>query len=835
MVTRTPRLPSSNGNGVAGDQNGANVTVGAAYRLLPEAARSVGGIDGDRRDIDVMLRGGDAAANDLGWYFWSRIPDFRYITRYVANSCSMARLFIGTTGDDPQNPIPVGKRHPANQLLSNFGGGVLGQAQIIDRLATFLTVVGDSILAGPREGAPVPKFPFDAWKVYSTTELVSRNGTLMYRTPGGRSEPLPPGVEPIRVWRPHPRLWWEADSPARSCYSVLREIDLLDQHVHATAVSRLAGAGLLGIPEELTIPGDEAETEGIEFDPFVKMLTEIMSLAIKNRESAAAIVPIVLRGPGEFIAQIKHFDFATVFDEKVPELRNIALRRLALGMDVPPEIMTGTGGASHWCVDDQTEILTHRGWVSESSVLVGDEALSMNHETGLSEWQPIVDIYRADVVDEPMLSIEGAWHSSLTTLGHRWPVRWVRGQSKFWSREWTTSQEILRRGQAAAADSQVPLKLQRSARLAGLPAMAKYEDALVELVAWMFTEGGLTYRDGADAPHKVAIYQSHAVNAGNCSRIRDALTVLYGPATAEVKVGKLDAARRGQAWWREVQEGRRTRFVLSKAAAAPIVEHCPRRVVSTAFIDSLTYSQLRLFIEVAALGDGVIKQTGHIVVGQKDPAMLDALERAAILAGLGVMRQQTVHDGFYRHLQHYVYITPNRLEYRPRSKNITEERYTGRVWCPTVSSTHTVFMRRNGKTCYTGQSAWQIDESSLRVHIIPLLQPHRRRPHGRLASPRPPADPPHSGPEGRDPEPLRLVRHLQPRHSPQRLRRRRSPLRSVRDQRRCASAPHRSQHRRRSDQRRTGRPGTAQDRPGQQSRPVRLRHRCPPGTGLSLP
>jgi len=297
-----------------------------------------------------MLRGGQSADTESGWYYWARIPELRYVARYVANSVSMARLFIGRAGNtDPFNPEPVGPRHPANDLLNSFAGGPTGQAQMLDRLALHLTVTGDSILAGPAEGAAsVPHFPFDTWRVFSPAEITSRNGTLWYKTPANRDEALPESVWPVRVWRPHPRLWWEADSPTRSCYRVLREIDLLDQHIQATAISRLAGAGLLAIPDEITIPGDEVETEGVDADPFVKVLTEVMALAIKNRESAAAIVPIILRGPAEFLAAIKHFDFSTAFDETAPELRTIALRRLALGMDVPPEIMMGTGDASHW-------------------------------------------------------------------------------------------------------------------------------------------------------------------------------------------------------------------------------------------------------------------------------------------------------------------------------------------------------------------------------------------------------------------------------------------------------------------------------------------------------
>lgn len=348
MPTRTPRLSLMNGHSAAVDSV-SRARTAAAYRLLPEASRSIGGVDADRRDIDIMLRGGQSADTELGWYYWARIPELRYVARYVANSVSMARLFAARVTDDPFNPEPLGPRHPANDLLATFAGGLTGQTQILDRLALHLTVTGDSILAGPGEGiSTTPRFPFDAWRVFSPAEITSRNGKLWYKTPSNRDEPLPDGVWPVRIWRPHPRLWWEADSPTRSCYPVLREIDLLDQHVHATGISRLAGAGLLAIPDEITIPGDEVETEGADVDPFVRMLTEVMALAIKNRESAAAIVPIVLRGPAEFLDKIKHFDFSTAFDERVPELRNVALRRLALGMDVPPEIMLGTGEASHW-------------------------------------------------------------------------------------------------------------------------------------------------------------------------------------------------------------------------------------------------------------------------------------------------------------------------------------------------------------------------------------------------------------------------------------------------------------------------------------------------------
>src|ERR1041385_4978017 len=94
-----------------------------------------------------MLRGGHSADAELGWYYWSRIPELRYVARYVANSVSMARLFVGKVTDDPFNPEPVGPRHPANDLLGSFAGGLTGQAELLDRLALHLTVPGEAIVA----------------------------------------------------------------------------------------------------------------------------------------------------------------------------------------------------------------------------------------------------------------------------------------------------------------------------------------------------------------------------------------------------------------------------------------------------------------------------------------------------------------------------------------------------------------------------------------------------------------------------------------------------------------------------------------------------------------
>lgn len=312
--------------------------------------------------IDYITNNVQAGSSHVAWYYWQRIPELRYVSRYIANALSVATLYVGTADSSGAAPKRVPKTHPAYQLLEDFAGGYNGQKDILDRLGLHLTVAGDSVLIGPKNGQNTLEAPFDQWRVYSTEEVFSRQGKIYVRFPGNAKEvPIPDGALAIRIWRPHPKLWWDADSPVKGSFEVLKEIDMLNQHILASGSSRLVGAGLLGIPEELDLPGSDIETEGTEVDQFVALLIEIMGMAKKNPESPAARIPIMVRGPAEYIDKIKHFDFSTEFSNMVPELRMGAIRRLALGMDVPPEILLGSSNSNSWSAwqTDESTLRVH--------------------------------------------------------------------------------------------------------------------------------------------------------------------------------------------------------------------------------------------------------------------------------------------------------------------------------------------------------------------------------------------------------------------------------------------------------------------------------------------
>jgi hypothetical protein len=70
-------------------------------------------------------------------------------------------------------------------------------------------------------------------------------------------------------------------------------------------------------------------------------------------------LPIAI--PGEFIDKIKHISFSTPFDAQVRELMEDAIKRLALGLDMPPEVLTGMSGVNHWTAwqVEETAITLH--------------------------------------------------------------------------------------------------------------------------------------------------------------------------------------------------------------------------------------------------------------------------------------------------------------------------------------------------------------------------------------------------------------------------------------------------------------------------------------------
>ncbi|WP_327421753.1 hypothetical protein OG763_14530 [Streptomyces sp. NBC_01230] len=287
---------------------------------------------------------------------YHQVPEVRFAASWIGNAMSGARLFAGRRADDGTiEPAPAG--HRAHEIVSQIAGGPDGQAKMLGAFGKHLTVPGEGwIVVRPNSEVLSPHSPEDGhdWRVLSVKEVKQQSGKLTAEIdgedvaiPAGDPETMDPeGPVALRVWEPDPERAIEADSPVRSSMELLEELLLLNAAVKAIARSRITGRGLLLIPKGTRFPSSGAN--GDAEDDLIEVFMTIAETAIRDPESAAATVPIVLELPADAIADFKHLKFESEFDDLALKLREEAVRRFATGLEIPAEILLGLGDVNHW-------------------------------------------------------------------------------------------------------------------------------------------------------------------------------------------------------------------------------------------------------------------------------------------------------------------------------------------------------------------------------------------------------------------------------------------------------------------------------------------------------
>lgn len=289
-----------------------------------------------------------------GWLHYDSCPEFHAAVQIIAFNLSRARLFgvdvdpvTGQASTEPTDDPDVA------DIMAQFFGGPAGQSQALDRLGRHLTVAGDTWVLATDE----PDQDDAAWQILATTEVTGSQGRIMVTELNGQPRPVDTDQELLmRIWRPHPKRRQEADAVTRSALPVLRELAALSAMVSGTVKSRLASSGILWLPDELTLPApaDPSTDDGaarsmsMGADGWLELITEAMTAPIKDPDSAAAVVPLVAVVQADMIEKIKHMEFGRDLDSTIEPLRQACIKRIAVVMDMPPEVLLGMGGANHW-------------------------------------------------------------------------------------------------------------------------------------------------------------------------------------------------------------------------------------------------------------------------------------------------------------------------------------------------------------------------------------------------------------------------------------------------------------------------------------------------------
>jgi hypothetical protein len=329
-------------------------------------------------------------------------------------------------------------------------------------------------------------------------------------------------------------------------------------------------------------------------------------------------------------------------------------------------------GPYKFCLDLETQVLTRGGWKWYDEVRPGDPIWSLDHATGMADWELCTAVNIYDAAPTKVGVVEGRHLSIVATPDHRWPVISSHGY-----RVWKTTDELAKQD-----------RLVQRAKWARTPSEPTIPDAMVELVAWFWTEGHV--KDGSTYS---VIVQSHVVNASLCDRIARCLEALYSPAVDYLE----RTGRTSTPAWRTRDEERDRRFIMSAAVGRELLAHAPGKVPSIDFLEALTSDQMELFLATSFAADG---QNDHILA-QAKPAPTEAFTMACLLAGRAVSNRVDA-NGYVTSVIGYGGVKP----WRP---GITWDDRTVGVWCPTVQRTGTWLARRSGTIYFTGNSGTPSD------------------------------------------------------------------------------------------------------------------------------
>lgn len=311
--------------------------------------------------------------------------ELAYYQRWMGNAYSQVKLKVKerTVNDkgetilvDPENARP-------QQILDALFYGESGQSQMMRAFGQHLSVPGETWLAGiipsPEEGASMASSDDDDWRVLSIDELRNDGGSRWVIDYGdGQPETYEDGTGPdkpaeiflIRIWDPDPMRRVYATSPCQAAIPILRELQGIDMHIASSIDSRLKSAGILAYPIEASFSTPQSTAgdpvDGSTMDPFLSELAMTFAAAKQDQGSAAAQVPILLKMPGQWIKDVRLITLDSPFDAKTLELRLDDRTRLALTLDVPPEVLLGTADLNHW-----------------SAWLVDEDAIKLHLEPGV--------------------------------------------------------------------------------------------------------------------------------------------------------------------------------------------------------------------------------------------------------------------------------------------------------------------------------------------------------------------------------------------------------------------------------------------------------------------
>ena len=287
-----------------------------------------------------------ATWQDELWDYYESLGEFNIAVTWRSYMMSRVRLRAARVkpGSDEPEIVDSGL---AAELVSELFNDSSTQAEMLGNISVHMDVPAECWLVGEVSGMTGK----NKWRILSTDEIRQRGRGYEIISEDSvvgneRWRPLSENSYVTRVWKPHKRKRYLPYSQAYAARGAMRELELVNRHITAQYLSRLASAGIVIFPDEIQFPVRPEFQD--EPDPFLREWIEIAAEAIKTPGSAAAMIPMPIRIPSDLVDKVKHIDFTVKIDEKIIEKRDSARNRLATQISVPAELLFQAADVNHW-------------------------------------------------------------------------------------------------------------------------------------------------------------------------------------------------------------------------------------------------------------------------------------------------------------------------------------------------------------------------------------------------------------------------------------------------------------------------------------------------------
>jgi hypothetical protein len=272
--------------------------------------------------------------------YYDKIGEIRFSSHFYARMLARVNFFPATLKDDGStDQITSGEPVDLLNAIQDPGGG---RSRLQYDYGRLMFVTGEGVLFGSDNTEK-------GWRFLWREEMKFRDDGTAVRLDANGRETKDVGTG-YRFWTPHPKHSDAPDSPIRAILDIAEELIILTASVRATATTRLTN-GILALPTEISPnsmiePGEE---ENPDANPFLQEIMDHIQAQIENPYSPESKVPFILEGAYEYIDRLKWVQLHDPQNDYLErDLRIEAVKRMALGLDFPPEVLLGMTDANHW-------------------------------------------------------------------------------------------------------------------------------------------------------------------------------------------------------------------------------------------------------------------------------------------------------------------------------------------------------------------------------------------------------------------------------------------------------------------------------------------------------